>query len=53
VTVYKGTERESYSCMPLCQRRVTLGDSENYFKANMDQAGTMSSQAGNTTGKAN
>ena len=45
VTVYRGVERESYSCMPVCQRRVTLGDGENYFKATMDQAGTLSSQA--------
>src|SRR5439155_9529009 len=28
VTVYRGVERESYSCMPICQRRVTLGDGE-------------------------
>src|SRR5262249_42495283 len=28
VTVYRGIERESYSCMPTCQRRVTLGDSD-------------------------
>src|SRR5437588_3156668 len=28
VTVYRGIERESYSCMPLCQRRVTLGNSD-------------------------
>jgi Flp pilus assembly secretin CpaC len=53
VTIYKGTERESYSCMPICQRRVTLGDSEGYFKSTMDQAGTMTSQAGGTTGKSN
>jgi Flp pilus assembly secretin CpaC len=26
VTVYRGIDRESYSCMPICQRRVTLGD---------------------------
>src|SRR6476660_5238397 len=26
VTVYKGVERESYSCAPYCQRRITLGD---------------------------
>jgi Flp pilus assembly secretin CpaC len=45
VTVYRGVERESYSCMPICQRRVTLGDGESYFKAAMDQAGTLSSQA--------
>ncbi|MCG6203830.1 pilus assembly protein N-terminal domain-containing protein [Rhodopseudomonas sp. HC1] len=45
VTVYRGVERESYSCMPICQRRVTLGDSEGFFKSTMDQAGTLSGQA--------
>ena len=45
VTVYRGVERESYSCMPICQRRVTLGDGESYFKSTMDQAGSLSSQA--------
>jgi Flp pilus assembly secretin CpaC len=45
VTVYRGIERESYSCMPICQRRVTLGDGQNYFKSAMDQAGSLSSQA--------
>jgi hypothetical protein len=45
VTIYKGVDRESYSCMPICQRRVTLGDGEGYFKSTMDQAGTLSTQA--------
>jgi Flp pilus assembly secretin CpaC len=45
VTVYRGVERESYSCMPVCQRRITLGDGENYFKSAMDQAGSLNSQA--------
>ena len=45
VTVYRGVDRESYSCMPICQRRVTLGDGETYFKSAMDQAGTLNSQA--------
>jgi hypothetical protein len=31
--------------MPICQRRVTLGDGENFFKAAMDQAGALSNQA--------
>jgi hypothetical protein len=46
ITVYRGVDRESYSCMPICQRRVTLGDGDTYFKSAMDQAGTLSSQAG-------
>src|ERR1700744_791869 len=37
VTVYRGIDRETYSCMPICQRRVTLGDGELYFKSTMDQ----------------
>jgi hypothetical protein len=45
VTVYRGVERESYSCMPLCDRRVTLGDGEHFFRAAIDQAGSLSSQA--------
>ena len=45
VTVYRGVERESYSCMPVCQRRITLGDGDHYFKTAIDQAGSLSSQA--------
>jgi Flp pilus assembly secretin CpaC len=45
VTIYRGVERESYSCMPICQRRVTLGDGESYFKSTIDQAGNLSGQA--------
>jgi Flp pilus assembly secretin CpaC len=45
VTVYRGIQRESYSCMPICQRRVTLGDSDSFFKSAMDQAGSLSNQA--------
>jgi Flp pilus assembly secretin CpaC len=51
VTVYRGVERESYSCMPICQRRVTLGDGESYFKSAIDQAGSLSSQASGGGGK--
>ena len=45
VTVYRGVERESYSCMPICQRRVTLGDGDSYFRSAIDQAGSLSGQA--------
>ncbi len=45
VTVYRGIERESYSCMPICQPRITLGDSERFFKSALDQAGALSGQA--------
>ena len=52
VTVYRGVERESYSCMPICQRRVTLGDGGDYFKATMDQAGTLSGTASGSAAQA-
>jgi Flp pilus assembly secretin CpaC len=45
ITVYRGTSRESYSCAPNCERRVTLGDGEVYFKSTIEQAGTLSGQA--------
>src|ERR1041385_4164007 len=31
VVVFRGVERESYSCAPECERRITLGDSVNFF----------------------
>ena len=45
VTVYRGVERESYSCTPICQRRVTLGDTSTYFDAQLNQSGSLSRQA--------
>ena len=45
VTVYRGVQRESYSCMPICQRRVTLGDGSDHFKAAMEQAESLSGAA--------
>ena len=53
VTVYRGVERESYSCLPICQRRITLGDGESYFKSTMDQAGSLSGQAGGAAARPN
>lgn len=40
VVVYKGIERESYSCAPDCERRLTLGDSPAYFGNILGQAGS-------------
>ena len=45
VIVFKGVERESYSCNPNCERRLTLGDSPTYFNAVLSQAGTRSTSA--------
>ncbi len=53
VTVYRGVDRETYSCTPVCQRRVTLGDGDNYFKSVSDQASSLSSQASGTAAASN
>lgn len=45
VTVYRGVNRESYSCMPNCERRITLGDGEAYFKSTIEQADKLNTQA--------
>lgn len=39
VVVYKGVERESYSCAPECEKRLTLGDSMSYFGNVLGQSG--------------
>jgi hypothetical protein len=39
VVVYKGVERESYSCTPNCERRLTLGDGGAFFELTATQIG--------------
>ncbi|TMJ03556.1 MAG: pilus assembly protein CpaC [Alphaproteobacteria bacterium] len=38
VQVYRGVNRETYSCTPDCERRITLGDSADYFTATITQS---------------
>jgi hypothetical protein len=45
VVVYKGVERESYSCAPECKPRITLGDSQGYFNTALSQGGARTGQA--------
>lgn len=45
VSVYRGAERESYSCTPDCERRITLGDAPGYFGAVMGQTDARNNQA--------
>ncbi len=45
VVVYRGIERETYSCTPACERRITLGDTQNYVAATLGQSGTLNTQA--------
>ena len=50
VTVFRGVDRESYSCTPVCQRRVTLGDGSTYFDAVLGQTGNLNGAAGGSAG---
>jgi Flp pilus assembly secretin CpaC len=45
VVVYRGIERESYTCTPKCERRITLGDSAAFFDATISQSGSRNGQA--------
>lgn len=45
VVVYRGVDRESYSCLPNCERRITLGDAPPYFDATIGQSGNRNGAA--------
>jgi hypothetical protein len=45
IVVYRGAERESYSCSPVCERRITLGDSVAFFNSTLAQSGSRAGQA--------
>jgi len=45
MVVYRGGTRESYSCTPYCERRITLGDSPDYFDATLGETGNRNARA--------
>jgi Flp pilus assembly secretin CpaC len=45
VVVYRGVDRESYSCTPNCERRITLGDNPAYFDVSLGQTAARSGAA--------
>jgi Pilus formation protein N terminal region len=45
VYVYRGVNRESYSCAPECEPRITLGDGAQYFGDTLQQAGNRTARA--------
>jgi hypothetical protein len=40
VVVYRGIERETLSCAPVCEKRITIGDSTPIFGANLQALST-------------
>jgi hypothetical protein len=45
VVVYRGVDRETYSCTPDCSRRLTLGDTPDFFDKTMSQITSRNTQA--------
>ena len=45
VQVFRGVQRETFSCTPNCERRITLGDSADYFSATITQSDTRNGAA--------
>ena len=45
VVLYRGTDRETYSCTPDCSRRITLGDAPEYFEKTLSETTNRNSQA--------
>jgi hypothetical protein len=36
VVVYRGADRETYSCTPMCSRRLTLGDAPDFLEKSLN-----------------
>jgi Flp pilus assembly secretin CpaC len=45
VIVYRGVDRETYSCALNCERRTTIGDATVYFTGNLAQISTFGAMA--------
>jgi putative type II/III system pilus formation protein len=45
MVVYRGVARETWSCAPECQPRITLGDGKDFFGDTIGQAGARSGAA--------
>jgi len=45
VVVYRGIERQTFSCTPSCERQIMLGDSEAAFTATIGQTVMRNTQA--------
>ena len=45
VVVYRGIQRETYSCEPNCEPRITLGDTQAFFNEALNTAATRNTQS--------
>lgn len=49
VQVYRGVERETYSCTPTCERTMAIGDTGAYFDAALGQSRSRDTAASGRT----
>jgi len=45
VVVYRGVDRDTYSCQPTCQPRLTLGDEQKFFNDTMNEMASRNNQS--------
>jgi Pilus formation protein N terminal region len=45
VVVYRGVDRNTYTCQPSCQPRLTLGDEQKYFNDTLTEISSRNNQA--------
>jgi len=45
VVVYRGGARETYSCTPICEPRLTIGDDQTFFTNAMTEVTTRNNQS--------
>ena len=45
VVVFRGAARETYSCMPTCEPRLTLGDDQTFFTGTLSEITTRNNQS--------
>lgn len=50
MVVYRGPDRETHSCTPRCERRITLGDTQKHFEMTLGQTGLLADQAAGKAG---
>lgn len=48
--LFRGVVRETYSCTPNCERRITLGDTPSYFNETLGQSASRNNMAGSAGG---
>jgi Flp pilus assembly secretin CpaC len=51
LTIYRGVERETWSCAPKCEHSVMLGDSNTYFTESSAQISARNGQSASQGGK--